>query len=370
MSISQNFTVKTGLTTGNITSTVLEQAATVDATGNITGSYFVSTTTNSAPFVVNSNVLVANLYVARALSADVAGNLSLETNGNLNASQSVLNLVAGANITITNTANGNVVIAGQGGGAGGAVTFATNGVFNSSNSNLNLIAGNNITLTSSANGNVTISVSSVSGVPTAISQGPDWPPANPTAYDDEFTEGALAGKWTVVGNVSHVSVSGTYLSLRAQGTGGDYFDYIWETAPTPPYTITAKIAPTFYNSAYTYSGIIFGDSTGKVVMFQYNNGIAVAVNYWTNNTTFNSTPVGPYNLNLGGVVYFRVADDGTNLTFACSNDGVSFVSFGGAGISRTAFLTSGPTRIGVGSGLNQATSSNCTFGCDWFRRTS
>jgi hypothetical protein len=66
------------------------------------------------------------------------------------------NLMAGPNISITPGSNGNVTIAST--GAGASVTLQTNGTSNGSQSLLNLVPGSNVTLTNSG-GSVTIAAS-------------------------------------------------------------------------------------------------------------------------------------------------------------------------------------------------------------------
>lgn len=98
------------------------------------------------------SVIGAGVYDPAGTAANLAP--KFETNGNLNSNQAVLNLVAGGNITLTNTTNGNVVISSTTSG-GANIALETNGVLNSDQAVLNLVAGSNISLTNSG-GNVSV----------------------------------------------------------------------------------------------------------------------------------------------------------------------------------------------------------------------
>ncbi len=82
-----------------------------------------------------------------------AATIMLETNGALNAIQSLLNLISGANITLTADGAGGVTIAAT---SGSGPTLETNSVVNASQSLLNLIQGSNVTITDGGAGNITI----------------------------------------------------------------------------------------------------------------------------------------------------------------------------------------------------------------------
>lgn len=83
--------------------------------------------------------------------------ITLETNGAPNSTQTLLNLVAGSNVTLTEN-GGDVIIAASGGGSGITITLETNGTANSTQTLLNLVAGTNVTLSESG-GSVTINAS-------------------------------------------------------------------------------------------------------------------------------------------------------------------------------------------------------------------
>jgi hypothetical protein len=88
-------------------------------------------------------------FFARLGQTITAMALTLQTNGVANALQTLLNLVAGANILLTSDSKGNVTIA-------STLVLATNGAVNIDQTRLNLAAGSGVTLTADNAGDVTI----------------------------------------------------------------------------------------------------------------------------------------------------------------------------------------------------------------------
>lgn len=74
-----------------------------------------------------STYTLSNFFLCNASFCGGGSSLQIQTNGVNNASQAILNLVPGANITITNTSGGNVTIAATGGGGGGVTGSGTTG---------------------------------------------------------------------------------------------------------------------------------------------------------------------------------------------------------------------------------------------------
>ena len=208
----------------------------------------------------------------------------------------------------------------------------------------------------------------VSSVPTAISMGPDWPPASANAMDDEFTAGSLGGAWTWVNQGSATAtLSKSILALECPTSASTAWHYIYQAAPSTPWEVQAKCAflagfPTNFWSA----GLVLSDSSGKIIHFGPSVNINVKVQYYNSPTSFNSSPSGslPDSSN-NALLYLRVKDDGMNLTFWFSMAGSGWHQF--AQLSRTAFLASGPTRVGLG--VDSENSEIVLLECDWFRRT-
>lgn len=81
------------------------------------------------------------------------GSVTLQVNGTPNSSQTLLNLISGSNISITDGGSGNITIANT---ANAGPTLQTNGTTNSNQSLLNLIAGSNVSLAYNGAGGVQI----------------------------------------------------------------------------------------------------------------------------------------------------------------------------------------------------------------------
>lgn len=82
------------------------------------------------------------------------GAIALQTNGTNNGSQSLLNLHAGSNMTLTDNGSGQITFDASGGGSG--ITLQTNTVNNGSQTLLNLVAAGALTLVDNGSGTVTI----------------------------------------------------------------------------------------------------------------------------------------------------------------------------------------------------------------------
>lgn len=108
--------------------------------------------------VTITNTSGGNVTISANMSGGGGSNLVLETNGTLNSNQDLLNLIAGANVTLTNS-GGNVTISANASGSGSNIALMNNGNVNSSQSVLNLTSGNNITITDNGNGNISIASS-------------------------------------------------------------------------------------------------------------------------------------------------------------------------------------------------------------------
>jgi hypothetical protein len=88
-------------------------------TSTINGSSVFVTVQNNETYQINANVM-AGFFGG---NVSPGSNIVLYHNGNLNSSQTRLNLVGGTNITLTDVGNGNIIIAASG-GAGANINFA------------------------------------------------------------------------------------------------------------------------------------------------------------------------------------------------------------------------------------------------------
>ena len=117
-----------------------------------------------------------------------------------------------------------------------------------------------------------------------------------------------------------------------------------KTAPSTPYTITAAFLAGVATANYQEAGLLFRESsTGKMVNFKIVYPIGVAVAKVTNETTnlANLSYVGLWNTQP---LFWRIADNGTNLIFSWSYDGQNFIEF--YSVSRTSHMAGGPNQVG------------------------
>lgn len=116
-------------------------------------------------------------------------------------------------------------------------------------------------------------------------------------------------------------------------------------APTPPYTYWARISPPLpvwlQDPNYQWYGIVLSDGSGKAITFNFYTTTSAQYQTWSDDNS--QTVVSTISANLPLLI--GVYDDGTNLHFLGSYDGVSSYTF--YSVSRTAYLTAGPTEVGV-----------------------
>lgn len=172
----------------------------------------------------------------------VVGGISLDTfiNGVEIGKGSAINFIAGANVILagTNTTGNrtNITITSTGGGGGGSITLETNSVLNGSQTLLNLVQGSNITITDDGAGNITIAgttagtVTAVTGTANRITSTGGATPAidisaSYVGQSSITTLGTITtGVWngTAIANAnlanSAITVNGTSISLGASAT--------------------------------------------------------------------------------------------------------------------------------------------------------
>ncbi len=173
-----------------------------------------------------------------------AATIMLETNGALNAIQTLLNLISGANITLTADGAGGVTIA----STSTSVLLETNSVANASQSILNLIAGTNVTITDGGGGAITIAASGGGGT----SYTPRSKTANYTAIaGDVISCDTTAGGFTITLPASATNAGAAVLikkistdanTLTVGRTGADLLDGATSQVLTLPYASYLLVA--------------------------------------------------------------------------------------------------------------------------------
>lgn len=155
--------------------------------------------------------------------------------------------------------------------------------------------------------------------------------------------------WVNQGGASVATTNGGVF-LSAPATAGNSLRIRKKTAPATPWTATAHFIPLMHYSTNPFCGICVRESsTGKVITFtigELSGGqFTISLINWTNETTFSSyTFQQQPNVNLGPDFCYLVNDNGTNLIWSFSNDGINPIVL--SSLSRTAFMAGGPDEVG------------------------
>lgn len=204
--------------------------------------------------------------------------------------------------------------------------------------------------------------------------GPDLPPAAADALDDEFDDsetlpggGIALWAWRNQGSAS-ASISKSRCILLAPAVAGDNVRCLEQTAPANPWIFTCKFTPEFMG--YPTNGMVgmfvLETATGKLVflglIFTGSTPSICVVNF-TTVTAFSSVVTSA--VRDIGSWYVQIEDNGTNLIYRFSKDGVVFTQLYSA--NRTVFLGGSADRIGI-CATSEQNVHPITGSFDWFRR--
>lgn len=163
------------------------------------------------------------------------------------------------------------------------------------------------------------------------------------------------------------------LYLLGPAASGDQLRVQKQTAPSTPYSVTARFKSTLqFPAATLFSGIGFRESgTGKLTTMSVTTGSGpdayMSAEHWNSPTSFASTPgilQAPYKAWIHPE-YLRLRHDGTTLYHEWSNDGYEFRTL--LQESKTAFFTSGPDEIFFYVNPNHATYSAAMRIYSWLK---
>lgn len=176
------------------------------------------------------------------------------------------------------------------------------------------------------------------GVDVARYSGSAWVPWGPLFPFTAPNDASYA--WVNQGGAS-VSTTNGGIFLRAPANAGVNLRIRKKAAPATPYTVTVAFLPTLVSLNYQSCGVLFRESSsGKVVTLHVENGTGyqnLTVTKWTNASTFSAQYANVGYLASRGVVFLRIADNGTNRISSYSSDGQHWFTFHTVG--RTDFLT-------------------------------
>lgn len=210
---------------------------------------------------------------------------------------------------------------------------------------------------------------------------PDTHKTTAHALDDDFEDGALAGKWAWRNqNTSTATLVNGSVVITASGTASQNVNMIEQVAPSTPWKIRAKISLRGDNQLNKAGLAGVNNSNGRlIVAYFYLDSNAVpntftiaqmAVSKYTTVSTFGSHLRSNQNVVqvFGGAfnwMYWELENDGTNYYFRLSNSGVngSFVLVASEALA--TFITT-IDRVGIFADSQNAASGGACV-CDWFR---
>ena len=217
--------------------------------------------------------------------------------------------------------------------------------------------------------------------------------ANPTAYfgtdaqpvvagqlDDEFNGNSLdTSRWTWFNAGGATATLGnSLLTLQDLSSAGNDVRAIYQDVPSSPWTVVTKVVAMDMVSYANWAqvGIVLVDGSGKAITCDLsvrstNPTFGFEFSNWSNGSAWNSfaSSAGIVGITPSATFPFwlKVQDDGTNITCSFSRTGALYFPVGS--VRRTAFLSSGPTGVGLLIGSNG--SNNVVNGTyEYFRQTA
>lgn len=164
----------------------------------------------------------------------------------------------------------------------------------------------------------------------------NWGPLFPlTPFNDS------AFSWINQDSATTSSAGGvTYLS-RAGG-GSDWMRMRAKNVPgSTPYSVVCAFIPHVAEENYGAVGIWIGESgstpRAHTVVYSFNGSRAIRGYLFSSPTSYGGSNLFTYPLDHPGPTFFKIRNDGTNLVFSYSVDGINFVQLASA--ARLSFLT-------------------------------
>jgi hypothetical protein len=277
------------------------------------------------------------------ITATPPGSLPIQSNGSAVGTATTFNLVPGSGISLTPSFSGglaSITINASGGGGGGS--SATRGTFSARPTCASagaLYYSTDIPDVSECDGFTWADW--VLGFPVTLPSNLSWTPLN--------LAGNCGGAGTLVTN-GVMTLTGTASSCNM---------IVGATIPLPstPYTRTAGFMLAQSNGAWSNLGIMVSDSTGAFfsmgLVNQGTTNYMLATEHWSGPNSWGgldaTAPNGNY---VGPIMWFRVSDDGVNITYTYSMDGLVFLPF--RTLARTTY-TGMPATLGFFVGPDTGT---------------
>jgi hypothetical protein len=179
------------------------------------------------------------------------------------------------------------------------------------------------------------------------SNGTTWTPFHVGPKYDPLDDSTWV--WFNQGGVATTSRIGSAHFLKTPGSAGDQVRIRARLIPTPPYTVTWAGMADFNQVNYAGAGIVlYNSSNGRLLTcgIGWGGGISLGVAQWNSVTSYSSNVgTGLVYSNNDHRMFFRLIDDGTNLTFSMSYHGYDFSNVLAA-TTRAAWIGT-PTHVGI-----------------------
>jgi hypothetical protein len=314
------------------------------------GEMGIETDTGKFKFGDGANAWTMLAYVS---SGGGGSNITLETNGNLNSSQTTLNLVGGSNVTIQDNGSENIEFSVSANIVVSPITLKNNGNLNSSQFALNITSGNNIVLTDTGNGNIQIASTGGGGGGGGFGGGE----ATLTApVLSAFTQDNFGG------NTSATTITpGGTTAILLTDPGLDYntnqLRSVLQAIPNPanPWTLTARLRLNSILVSYYAFGLVLKDTTsGKYMQYGWGaDSSVIQETDWNSATSFNTDFSIVHPNIFQSNAWWQWQYDGTNLNYLYSLDGNYFVLLKQTAIG-SIFLPNLPSEVGFGMNVNNS----------------
>jgi len=164
----------------------------------------------------------------------------------------------------------------------------------------------------------------------------DDQPASPSAYDDEFNDASIDGKWSWRNQGSNAEIEEGYNGaiVTATGATGPDLKGREQTAPAGDFTVILKSEMHHWPISFMGCGLyVANNSNGKLLCCGRvaDNGpnMYATSTRRTNATTFNANITLTSGAPVATVMWFKIVVTGTNVTFFWSGDGNHYHQLGG-----------------------------------------
>lgn len=155
--------------------------------------------------------------------------------------------------------------------------------------------------------------------------------------------------WANQGTSSVADQNGTMVLTAQSGVtaGTNSNRILYRTAPGTPYAVVAGLRccyPRVGSTPTMNGGLCFRkNSTGYITMLTWVGDGTFAVYNWTSPTVYSSTPLALAGWRPNGILWMKLADNGTNLLFSLSHDGFNWIQV--YSYPRATFMSGGPDQI-------------------------